>query len=263
MTSAALSAFSLACPGCKQPYSFPLGAHCRCAVSLKSQNGIQEIISASTEQEHTEKAYRFYALFYAPISLLAYLLVWRGNLKQHIRFFRDILKTSQNIVDIATGDGSLTKLAMFVGKARPAKLLCIDISEAMLGRAKRKLPRGVTALVRGDVENLPIASESCAAVTCFGGVNSFPSMVVALQEIHRIMTPDGVMRGSALLLPATAWRRRLIQHWIHEGYQTTTITNDTFSQAVQAAGFECRVSTQYGDVLLFELVKRNKVGGRP
>jgi ubiquinone/menaquinone biosynthesis C-methylase UbiE len=215
-----------------------------------------------SEENHalTLEAYRFYALFYAPISLMAYWLIWRGNIRKHIAFFRDILRFSDKVVDIATGDGSLTHLALFRGALRPKSLVCIDLSLDMLRRASKRIQQPQAILVRADVNFLPLAPESCDAITCFGGLNSFTSPLKALKAIAKALSPRGKMRGSALLLPKERWRQTIIHHWIKKGYQADILTVESLKKAIDQAGFVATGWETYGDVLLFELEKSPVLG---
>ena len=217
----------------------------------------------------TEAAYKIYSKYYAPFALLAYLLIWRGRFLRHVGFFREMLHKSQTIVDLATGDGSLTSFALFGSrKTRIKKLIAVDISGGMLERAYKKLPRNTTLLLRGDVCQLPFLDRSVLALSCFGGLNSFPSGGKALKEMARCLSPDGILRGSVLLMPQSPWRQRLVLDWIRKGYQTEEVTEDKFRHWVKESGLEFSQIAQtaqltqvgqraqierHGDVLLFEL----------
>lgn len=204
----------------------------------------------------TEQAYGLYALFYAPIALLAYWIVWRGNIRRHIRFFRESLRLQTVVVDLATGDGSLTSLALFGSeKARAARIVALDISEAMLRKARRKLPPARATLVRGDVRRLPFAAGSVKLLTCFGGFNSFPSGLEAMREMARTLAPRGRLRGSVLLMPDALWRRRLIMRWIRKGYQSEAVAMGDFLDWTAGSGLELVGKERNGDVLLFDLKK--------
>jgi SAM-dependent methyltransferase len=202
----------------------------------------------------TEVAYQFYSKFYAPLALLAYLVVWRGNFLKHVAFFRGILSFSTSIVDIATGDGSLTSIALGRSQKYPlTKLTVLDISAEMLEKAYRKLPQHLTTFIRGDVNHLPFANDSIFALTCFGGFNSFPSGKSAMKELARCLSQEGRIRGSVLLWPKSSWRQSLIKKWIQQGFQTESITFEQFQIWVMEANLEMTCYERYGDVLLFEL----------
>lgn len=200
----------------------------------------------------TLEAYRFYSLFYAPIALLAYTWIWRGNIFKQIRFFRDSLHRNLHVLDLATGDGTLTRAALIKQKTYPKPhLTVLDISPDMLRKAIPKLP-AKTTVIQGDVMHLPFEANSQPLVTCFGGCNSFPSAEGALQEMYRILQPGGYVRGSVLLLPKAPWKQRKIHAWIEKGYQSEVIHLEAFVSWLHQAGFTLTSQFRMGDVLLFE-----------
>ncbi len=211
-------------------------------------------ISNNSVNNFTEKAYKIYSKFYAPLALLVYIIIWRGNIIKHIKFFRDILLKQKEVIDIAIGDGSLSAAALFGSKKLSAnEVIAIDISEEMLIKARKKLQNKPIIFVRGDVLQLPFMNYSLNAISCFGGFNSFPSGELAMQELARCLSQQGIIRGSILLTPETAWKKNLVKSWIKKGYQTAEIDKEKFFLWVQKANLVITQLEQYGDVLLFEL----------
>lgn len=212
-------------------------------------------MTANTINQKTIDAYKFYSKYYAFIALLTYWIVWRGNLRRHIRFFRESLHYSKRVLDIATGDGTLTQTALFSRTGiRAEHVTAVDISDDMLDKAKKKLKRN-TAFLKADVEHLPFESKSQELITCFGGFNSFPSGQRAVLELSRIMSDAGVIRGSFLLMPKAPWRQKLVRRWIEQGYQTCELSLELFEKWCANAGLYLSHVEQHGDVVLFELHK--------
>lgn len=204
--------------------------------------------------QKTKERYSLYAQFYPILALLAYYLIWRGNIFKHIRFFKELVRGKSIVLDIATGDGSLTAAALKPNKnTNIEKLVCLDISTDMLERAKKNLTSQKCEFIVGDVGQMPFQDQQFSVISCFGGLNSFPSIPQALKEIHRVLSSDGHVRGSALLLPESPWRQKKIHQWINEGYQTQTIEIPQFNSWIKEAGFQLTAETRIGDVLLFEL----------
>lgn len=70
----------------------------------------------------------------------------------------------------------------------------VDISTEMLGVGQRRLRRGREArLVAGDFEALPFASGSFDKAVCLNALHHVPRLDVALSEIHRVLTDDGMV----------------------------------------------------------------------
>lgn len=206
--------------------------------------------------QKTKERYSLYAQFYPILALLAYYVIWRGNIFKHINFFKNLVTEKSKVLDIATGDGSLTAAALKPAKnASIESLVCLDISPDMLEKAKKNLKSSKCQFVLGDVGKMPFADGQYGVISCFGGLNSFPDVPLALKEIHRVLTAQGKVRGSALLLPDSSWRQKKIQQWIEEGYQTQTITRAQLGKWFQEAGFKMSVENQIGDVVLFEIKK--------
>lgn len=106
----------------------------------------------------------------------------------------NLLKTQRprHILDVATGTGDFAIQALSLN---PETITGVDISEGMLevGRKKlraRKLDQRIT-LLSGDSENLPFESASFDAVTVAFGVRNFENLERGLQEIHRVLRPNG------------------------------------------------------------------------
>lgn len=210
--------------------------------------------------QKTKQRYSIYSQFYPVLALLAYYIIWRGNIFKHIRFFKELIQEKNRVLDIATGDGSLTAAALHPeNNQNIEKLVCLDISEDMLTKARKKIKSANCEFVLGDVGKMPFRDGDYSIISCFGGLNSFPDVPLALKEIYRVLSKNGRVRGSALLLPNSPWRQRKIQQWIAEGYQTQTITQDQFRKWANDAGFLLSVESRIGDVLLFELIKKSKV----
>lgn len=213
-------------------------------------------MTAETINQKTIDAYKLYSKYYAFIALLTYWVIWRGNLRRHIRFYRESLRYKKMVLDIATGDGTLTKIALFKrGHEQAVHVTAVDISDAMLQKAKAKM-RERTTFLKADVADLPFTSLSQDLITCFGGLNSFPSGARALSELNRVLSNTGHLRGSFLLMPKAPWKQKLVRRWIEQGYQTCELSLALFESWCLQAGLDITHLEQHGDVVLFELQKK-------
>jgi demethylmenaquinone methyltransferase / 2-methoxy-6-polyprenyl-1,4-benzoquinol methylase len=122
-------------------------------------------------------------------------ILWRK------RAVKEISKINpKEILDIATGTGDL---AIAAASLKPNKIIGVDISKNMLqvGRDKMQV-KGLTELIDmqyGDSENLHFEDNSFDAVTAGFGVRNFENLSKGLQELQRVMRPQGVL---AILEPA-------------------------------------------------------------
>ncbi|NIJ44288.1 demethylmenaquinone methyltransferase/2-methoxy-6-polyprenyl-1,4-benzoquinol methylase [Wenyingzhuangia heitensis] len=100
----------------------------------------------------------------------------------------------EKILDIATGTGDL---AIMESKAIPtAKVVGLDISAGMLEVGKEKVKtlglENTIELVLGDSENIPYEDNFFDAITVSYGVRNFEHLNKGLQEIHRVLKPEGI-----------------------------------------------------------------------
>lgn len=113
---------------------------------------------------------------------------WR---KRAISKLKDI--NPKQLLDVATGTGDL---ALEVHKQlKPEKIIGIDIAVKMLDIGRTKLKRkGLTEIItfeEGDSENLPFEDNSFDAVIVAFGVRNFANVEKGLQEMIRVLRPEG------------------------------------------------------------------------
>lgn len=246
----------LCCPFCKKNL---IDLKCQsCDQQFEKHGDINKFVTRFSHMlnHKTIEAYKLYSRFYSYIALLTYWIIWRGNLRKHIAFFRELLIDNKNniILDIATGEGSLTQAALLNKNKNynNIHIIALDISEAMLIKAQAKL-KSKASFVQADVEHLPFLDHSFDTISCFGGLNSFPQGALALCELKRVLKKDGRIRGSFLLMPKISWKQRLVKRWIKQGYQTAELSLAMFESWIKKAGLQKNLLYQYGDVVLFEL----------
>lgn len=206
--------------------------------------------------QKTKERYSIYAKFYPILALLAYYIIWRGNIFKHINFFSEGIKKNRgNWLDVATGDGSLTEIALKKSTLNYQKIIALDISKDMLVKAKNKLTKYGFIFLENDVQAIPLESESIDFISCFGGLNSFPSTKNSLNEMKRVLKKGGIIRGSALLNPSKKWRQDQVKKYILQGYQTQSFSLLDVKNDFKVCGFLEKESICIGDVFLFEIQK--------
>ena len=103
-------------------------------------------------------------------------------------------KNPRTILDVATGTGDL---AIAMAQTGAAQVIGLDLSPGMLevgkDKVKAKKLDGIVDMVIGDSENLPFDDDSFDAVTVAFGVRNFENLQKGLQEIYRVLNPNGIL----------------------------------------------------------------------
>jgi demethylmenaquinone methyltransferase / 2-methoxy-6-polyprenyl-1,4-benzoquinol methylase len=112
---------------------------------------------------------------------------WR---KKVVKFVEN--HNAKRILDIATGTGDL---AIMLAKINPEKIIGLDISEGMLAVGKKKVNKQnlneKVEMILGDSEQLPFEDQSFDAITVGFGVRNFENLEKGLNEIYRVLRPEG------------------------------------------------------------------------
>lgn len=120
------------------------------------------------------------------------------------------LKPGSRILDLACGTGDFSRLA----EERGCHAVGADLTLRMLEQAR--LPRRVCA----DAMRLPFPDGCFDAVFIGYGVRNFPQMEPALDEIRRVLRPQGALATLDFFLPANAvWRRLFVAYlWVQGAF---------------------------------------------
>jgi demethylmenaquinone methyltransferase/2-methoxy-6-polyprenyl-1,4-benzoquinol methylase len=120
---------------------------------------------------------------------------------------RAALPARARILDLACGTGDFAKL---VAKNDPqAVVVGADLTEPMLRLA------GIRDSACADAASLPFAAASFDAVFIGYGLRNFPRLVPALEEVHRVLKPGGVLVSLDFFLPRRPWLRRLYLGYLY------------------------------------------------
>jgi SAM-dependent methyltransferase len=99
------------------------------------------------------------------------------------------LSPKDRVLDVACGPGNFTR--DFARAADAGLVVGLDASKAMLAVAARKSERANIAYVRGDACALPFREASFDAICCFAALYLIEEPMQALDEIVRVLAPDG------------------------------------------------------------------------
>lgn len=115
----------------------------------------------------------------------------------------------KSILDVGSGAGQLAQ--HLLKYADPgAQVICTDLSQPMLRRARKRLKGGSPTFVTADLTSLPFPAESFDGVTCGYVLEHLPEPRLGLAELARVMR-----RGARMFLLTTedtitgAWTSRL------------------------------------------------------
>ncbi len=100
----------------------------------------------------------------------------------------------ESILDVATGTGDFAILS--AQKLRAKRIVGIDISEKMLEVGKEKIQKlnlqQLVELQLADSESMSFADNSFEAITVGFGVRNFENLQNGLQEMCRVLKPNGI-----------------------------------------------------------------------
>jgi demethylmenaquinone methyltransferase/2-methoxy-6-polyprenyl-1,4-benzoquinol methylase len=116
-------------------------------------------------------------------------ILWR---KKSIRILKKY--PIEHLLDVATGTGDFALEALALS---PKKIYGVDISEGMLAVGKEKIKKlgkdNIITLEKGDSENLRFEDNTFDAVIVAFGVRNFENLSKGIEEIRRVLKPNGVL----------------------------------------------------------------------
>lgn len=158
------------------------------------------------------------------------------------------LREGETVLDLGSGAGLDCFLAAHrVGPG--GRVLGVDMTPEMLDLARRNLAKvGATNVEfrAGEIESLPVESESVDVIISNCVINLSPDKDAVLREAYRALKPGGRFRVSDIvwLREPTAEEQRDLASWA--GCVAGALTASAFAEKLRAAGFE-HVRIEHGD----------------
>jgi demethylmenaquinone methyltransferase/2-methoxy-6-polyprenyl-1,4-benzoquinol methylase len=113
------------------------------------------------------------------------------------------------VLDLACGTGDFSQLVL---RAVPsARVVAVDLTQEMLRICRRG---GRAEVVCGDAAALPFVDGVFDCVFIGYGLRNFPDLNAALEEIHRVTRPGGILVSLDFFLPTNRFLRELYLGWL-------------------------------------------------
>lgn len=109
-------------------------------------------------------------------------------------------RPGQLALDLACGTGDLTLGVA----ARGPSVVGLDVTHRMVELARHRAAEGQARFIVGDMAELPFEAGRFDLVTTGYGLRNVPEIETAIQEIHRVLRPGGVLVSLDFNRPAQA-----------------------------------------------------------
>jgi demethylmenaquinone methyltransferase/2-methoxy-6-polyprenyl-1,4-benzoquinol methylase len=97
---------------------------------------------------------------------------------------------SEVLIDLASGTGDM---AIELLKLNPRTIYSYDISPKMLDVQRKKISDNRVTIEVAESENMPVGNGTVDIVTIAFGIRNFENLEKSLDEIYRVLRPDGLL----------------------------------------------------------------------
>jgi SAM-dependent methyltransferase len=140
----------------------------------------------------------------APVWVLYGAIPWGSDLRKGeraVESYTQDWEPGRVVLDLPVGMGRM--FPHYEGRIRPSRVIAVDLSDGMVGRARRSAERagftGDADFVAADVASIPLPDASVDYVLTEGGFHHFPDREAAVSELMRVLRPGGSLAGYALV----------------------------------------------------------------
>ena len=123
------------------------------------------------------------------------------------------LRSGQTVLDVAVGTGLIAEAALRIVGA-DGEVIGLDLSEAMLAQARRKLD---IPLIQGTAEALPLADRSVDFVVMGYAIRHISDLRICFDEFRRVLRPDGVLLLLEVSSPGRAVFKSTLAQYLGRG----------------------------------------------
>jgi demethylmenaquinone methyltransferase/2-methoxy-6-polyprenyl-1,4-benzoquinol methylase len=117
------------------------------------------------------------------------------------------LPAGARVLDLACGTGDFGRLAQ--AQCSGATIVAADLTEPMLHLAK------ISDRACADAACLPFQPACFDAVFIGYGLRNFPRLALAIEEVHRVLKPGGILVSLDFFLPRRPWLRKLYLGYLY------------------------------------------------
>jgi len=164
---------------------------------------------------------------------------------------RKIFKThpkALSILDVACGGGYFLRE---MARCYPGSAFFhgIDLSKEALAIAQREFPKATYAL--SVAENMPFGPQSFDVVTCLGSLEHFLNIGQALNEVRRILKPQGFFLA---MVPNIMWYQDILSVLATKNRKSRNQTHELFAsdgewkEMLEASGFKVVKTIKYNGI---------------
>jgi ubiquinone/menaquinone biosynthesis C-methylase UbiE len=150
------------------------------------------------------------------------------------------IKPGEIVLDLGSGAGNDAFIVRSILGAT-GKVIGVDMTEAMVEKARRnnaKLGFQNVEFVLGDIESLPLASESVDVVLSNCVLNLVPNKKKAFSEIYRVLRPGGRFSIADIVTSGELPKKIRTAAEMYAGCIGGAMVKEDYLATVKAAGFK-------------------------
>ena len=212
--------------------------------------------------EKIAKAYDSPPWWYDIRGFFILTFAYRSTIFEQISLFGRNMGT--NHLEGAVGTGTLFYMIMLWRKIlrRPdVSITAFDYADPMLDGARHRFKKWSNIkLLQADVGNLPLPSQSFDTINIANAVHCFPDIQTGMNELYRVLKPNGTMAINVLMHPKrSGFLDRIstrINTWgMKKGILHTPYYQDDILNIAEKSGFRPIYTHRRGNVLNVILTK--------
>ncbi|HXG39257.1 MAG TPA: arsenite methyltransferase [Bacteroidota bacterium] len=150
------------------------------------------------------------------------------------------IKPGETVLDLGSGAGNDVFIVRSI-LGETGKVIGVDMTEAMVERARQnnvRLGFQNVEFVLGDIESLPLASESVNVVLSNCVLNLVPNKEKAFSEIYRVLRPDGRFSISDIVTTGELPQKIRTAVEMYAGCIGGALVKEHYLATLEATGFK-------------------------